>query len=221
MKALVALLALSLARTAVADGKQTLAIVIDPKAGAIKMTDAVVVQIRVLAGRKAERFRVAVTDKATAAVSRAAECKAIEPACAAKIGAQLGVEYVLSGEVESRGQHLVLVAGLVKVETKTRVRSVRDIAAAETPAKKWAQRVYERVIAADTGDLTIVANARRGDVLLDGQLVAALFDGKTTLTGIAVGAHELGIRAPGYKPLDVDVTIEGATRENLLLEPAP
>jgi hypothetical protein len=48
-----------------------------------------------------------------------------------------------------------------------------------------------------------------------------LFDGRATLNGIAIGTHQLVIRAKGFKPLELDVTVDGQTRLNLLLEPAP
>lgn len=76
-----------------------------------------------------------------------------------------------------------------------------------------------RLVGGDTGDLAIVANAQRGDVLIDGQIVAALFEGKTTITGLIKGGHRLSIRAKGFRSLDMDIEIEAASKQMLLLEP--
>ena len=83
-----------------------------------------------------------------------------------------------------------------------------------TDPKKLARAAYTRLTGGDLGDLAIEANAQNG-----GQVVAALFDGRTTLTGLLKGSHVLAIRAKGYKPLEVDVTIEAQTRQMLLLDP--
>lgn len=70
-----------------------------------------------------------------------------------------------------------------------------------------------------TGELAIVANAQQGEVLIDGQVVAGLFEGRTTIGNLVKGTHLLSIRARGYRPLEIEVTIESATKQTLLLEP--
>lgn len=209
-----------LAATAAAEPKPTIAIAIDTNdRNALTSADALTAALRKLAAGKTERFTPKASLKEMAAAAREAECSETDAACAVKIGAALGIDYVLTGEVELRGTHYTLVVGLVSTSRKERVRSLRDIVPTTIDPKKWAKRVYERVISVDTGELAIVANAKRGDVLIDGQVVGALFEGRVTLTGIAVGAHGLAIRAPGFKPLEVDVTVDGSTRETLLLDP--
>ena len=136
--------------------------------------------------------------------------------CAAKLGEVLGAELVIAGEVERRGTHQVLTLALVDVRTKQRIRSVHQ---SGSDGKKLAKTAYLRLVGGDTGDLAIVANAQRGDVLIDGQIVAALFEGKTTITGLIKGSHRLSIRAKGFRSLDMDVDVQAATKQMLLLEP--
>jgi hypothetical protein len=147
------------------------------------------------------------------------ECRLVEPTCAAAFGAELGVDYVLAGEAETHGKRQLLVLSLVNVKTRQRVRSLREVVT-NADTGKWARGAFERLVGS-VGEITVVANAQRGEVLLDGQLVAALFDGRTTISGIALGGHQLGIRAKGYRPLDIDITVDGSTKEMLLLEPLP
>jgi hypothetical protein len=96
---------------------------------------------------------------------------------------------------------------------------VHQTSAASADAKKLARTAYSRLIGGDLGDLQITANVQQGDVLIDGQVVAGLFEGKTTLQGLVKGSHLLAIRAKGYKPFEVDVTIDSATTQTLLLDP--
>lgn len=219
IRPLVVLVALT--TIAPADPKPTLAIVVDAKdREAIPTADALTAALRTFAGKKSERYQPKATDKDIRAAKRRAECTATQVACAATIGATLGVDYILTGVVETRARRRVVVVGLVNVATKQRVRSLRDTSMAPADLKKWAQRIYERVISNDNGELVLVTNARGGEVLLDGQLIGALYEGKATLPNIAVGSHALVIRAPGFRPLEIEVIVDGTTKETLLLEPA-
>ena len=38
-------------------------------------------------------------------------------------------------------------------------------------------------------------------------------------SGLALGAHQIEIRASGYRAFSVEVTIDGNTKETFLLEP--
>lgn len=149
-----------------------------------------------------------------------AECKFMQPACAAAVGAALAVDFVVAGELTKRGTHQVLVLALFDVRRKQRVRSVRETAAGNADARKWARTLYARLTDAATGELVIVANAQVGEILLDGAIVGALFEGRATIGGVAPGAHQLVIRARGYKPFETDVSVDGTTKQTLLLEPA-
>ncbi len=64
---------------------------------------------------------------------------------------------------------------------------------------------------APQGNVPVVA-LLEGGVLSESiaVLVAALFDGRALITGIALGSHQIGFRASGYRPLDVEITIDGA-----------
>jgi len=165
------------------------------------------------------RYASKATRKDVQAALDETDCKLVEPTCASSFGSRIAVDYVLAGEVETHGKHKRVVLALVNVKTRQRVRSLRDAIATASDNAKWARAMYDRLVAAAVGELTVIANAQRGEVLLDGQLVAALFEGKTTISGLVLGAHQLGIRAKGYKPIDVDITVDGSSKEMLLLEP--
>ncbi len=220
--AVIALAALAAVAAADPKPKPTIAIIVDAKdRDAIPTADELTASLRKLAGKKAERFAVKGTDKDWIAAKRAAECSAMQLGCAVTIGASLGVDFVAVGVAETRAQHRVIVINLVNVSTKQRVRSLRDTVTTQVKLQKWAQKIYERVISNDTGEIVVITNAKGGDVLIDGQLIAALYEGKATLPNLAVGTHALTIRAPGFKLLETEVTVDGSTRESILLEPLP
>jgi PEGA domain-containing protein len=79
--------------------------------------------------------------------------------------------------------------------------------------------VYARIADDASGELLITSNARRGEVLIDGLPVTELFEGHATVSNLALGTHELVIRASGYHAFDVDVTVDGRTQESVLLDP--
>ncbi len=204
--------------TAAADPKPTLAIVdVIPKDAEIgKTADAVTAALR---ANKPGPYQLKGSRKEVAAAAIKADCDARKPTCAAAIGAALDVDYVLVGELESRGDHPVLALSLFDVRRYERVRSVRDSVARNVDTRRWAAKVYERLVGGATGELVIVANAQRGDIVIDGQIAAALFDGRATITGLALGPHELGIRAAGFRPIDIDITVDATTQQTLLLDP--
>lgn len=216
MKTLAVLLVL--ATLAHADDRHTVAVLgVIPKDEALaKSADAITRAIRAQAGAKTSEYAVKGAAKDLDAAMLAAECDTLQPGCAAKLGAAVGADDVIAGSLERRGTHTELVLTLVDVAHKQRIRSVHQ---SGTDPKKLARLAYSRLVGGDLGDLAIQANAQNGDVLIDGQVVAGLFEGKTTITGLVKGSHLLAIRARGYKPLEVDVTIEASTKQMLLLDP--
>lgn len=217
-----ALIVLLFAGAALAESKSTVAIIVDPKdRDAFKAADALTAHLRTFAGKKTERLAPKGTDKDWRAAKRQAECTPLQLACAVKLGELLGVDFIVTGEVETRAQRRVVVIAMVSIAKKQRVRSLRDTVTTSFDTKKWAQRIYERVVGSDTGELTIVTNGKGGDVVLDGELVAALYEGKARITNVAVGAHALVIRAPGFRPLEIEVVVDGTSTENVLLDALP
>lgn len=216
-------LLLVLCRLAAADpAKSTVAIIVDPKdREAFKAADVLTAQLRAFAGKKAERFTPKGGDDAWRAAKREAACTPLQLACAVKLGELLGVDFIVTGEVETRALRRVVVIAMVNVAKKQRVRSLRDTVTASAGPKKWAQRIYERVVGSEVGELALVTNGKGGDVVLDGELVAALYEGKARITNVAVGAHALVIKAPGFKPLEIEVVVDGTSTENVLLDPLP
>jgi hypothetical protein len=221
MKRIACLAVLLVTTLAQADDKHTVAIlgVIPKDAALVKSADAMTAVVRTQAAAKSSEYSVKGSAKDIDAAILTAECSTIQPACAAKLGAALAVDYAIAGELERRGPHQVLVLTLVDVRTKQRIRSVHQTTTSNGDAKKLARAAYQRLIGGDLGELAIVANAQRGDVLIDGEIVAALFEGRTTISGLVKGSHMLAIHASGYRPLEVDVTIESATKQMLLLDP--
>jgi hypothetical protein len=181
------------------------------------MTDA----IRAKAGAKASSYRVKGSRKVIDAAITTADCSSIQLSCAVALGASLDVDYTIAGELDLRGTHQVLVLALVDVRSKQRLRAVRQVAATKSDAKKLARSAYTKLLGGELGTLSIVANAQHGEVLIDGQVAAALFEGRATIEGLVNGTHQLSIRARGYRPFDIDVRIEYATKENVLLDPEP
>jgi TolB-like protein len=215
----IAVLAL-LATAAVADPKPTIAI------AGIDAADSESVPLATtltqsLQTMKTGRYQVKGTAKQVAAALVKAECRVTQTACVVAVGSALGADYVLAGEVTKRGKHQVLVLALVNVASKQRVRSIRENVASSVDARRWGRMLYQKLVEAELGELTVVANAQQGEILLDGQVVGALWNGRVTLVGIADGTHQLAIRAKGYRPFELDIRVEGVTKQNVLLEPQP
>jgi len=212
---------LALTTLAYADKKPTIAVlnIADLDGLSTKAADTLVVALRASASAKSSAYTVKAGAKETEAAMMTAECSAQTPSCAAKLGQTLGADYTIAGELEKRGKNYVVTLALVDSKTKQRLRSIRDTSSADP--KKWAKKLYTKLVDSDAGSLAIVANAQDGEVWIDGQLVGALFQGKTNITGLINGGHKLGIRAKGYRPLDVEITIEWATKQMVLLEPEP
>lgn len=220
MKRIVVALAL-LAAPAHAESKHTVAVlgVIPKDATLTKAASTINAVIRTQAGAKSSEYTVKGSAKDIDAAILAAECSTLQPSCAAKLGAALGTDLAIAGELERRGSRLELVLALVDVHTKQRMRSIHQTNAANADMKKIARAAYTRLIGGDLGELAIEANAQQGEVLIDGQVVAGLFEGRTRIDGLVKGSHMLAIRAKGYRSLEVDVTIEAETRQMLLLDP--
>ncbi len=182
----------------------------------------------VVALTKALRTTAAKTNKRAkptpAAVDKAvvaAECSVLQPACAASIGASLDVTHMLVGQVEKRGARYALTASLINVQTKQRVRSLREVMPAKVDARRWARTLFAKLLEDGAGELVIVANARRAQILVDGLPVTELYEGRATISNLALGTHQIELRASGYKPFSIDVSVDGHTEETFLLEPQP
>jgi len=219
MKRLVCISMLLAAAPAHADDRHSLAVLgVAPKDAALKKSaDAIATAIRAQAGAKASEYRVTGTAKQIDAALVTAECSAIQASCAAKLGVTLGAEYTIAGELDRRGTHQVLELSLVDVKTRQRIRSVHQTSSGD--AKKLARAAYTRLIGGDVGELAIAANAPQGEILIDGQIVGGLFEGRATIGNLVKGSHVLAIHAKGYRPFEVDITIEASTKQMLLLEP--
>jgi hypothetical protein len=217
MRALVLLA--GLATTAHADDAPTYAVQLRSwDAIADKATVAFANELRAAGRAKGAAYRAKGAHEEFVAANIDA-CVVTELACAGAIGERLGVDYVIVGEVETRAKRFVLTLNVISVKTKKRVRSLRDVVDRSTNTKRWAKRVYNRVVDAETGELAITSNAQRAVVWIDGQKVTELFESRATLMGLSIGAHVIELRAPGYKPYKDEVIVDGKTKLSVLLEP--
>lgn len=174
--------------------------------------------LRAAGSAKTADYRAKGTRKDRIAASTDACPNALTPACAVAIGGTLGVDYLFAGTLETRGKRVMIAIDMVSVRTGKRVRSLRDYAPSSTDARKWARSIYDRLVDHATGSLQISCNAPRAAILVDGQPATELYQGRGTVDGLALGTHAIEIRAPGYKPYVGEVTIDGATPLNVLLE---
>jgi hypothetical protein len=215
----VALCLIALSTFSAADDKPTIAVlgVVPTDTSLVAKANTLTQTMRTLANAKSSPYRVKGAPKQIEAAIRTAECSTIQTPCAAALGAELDTDYALVGQLDKRGTHAVLLLALVDVRTKQRVRSLRETSAVD--AKKWARATYNRLVDTEAGELALAANAQNGEVWIDGQLAGALYQGRVTITGLANGTHQLSVRAKGYKQLDVDITVEFATKHSVLLEP--
>lgn len=215
----VALVVVGLAGVAAAEPAPTFAIDLRSKdALADKATAALEDSFRTLGSAKTATWRSKGTRKDRIAASTDDCPNALTAKCAAEIGAKLGVDYVFAGWVESRNKKLVLALDVFSVKSGNRLRSLRDYAPNPTDPKRWARSILDRVTDTSTGSLEITCNAQRATVWIDGQQVTELFGGRASITDLVLGTHALEIRAAGYKTYVDEVTIDGATPINVLLQ---
>lgn len=173
--------------------------------------------LRAVAAKKTKKSKPTAKDVDSAVVN--AECSIVQPACAAEIGEKLAVTHVMVGQLDKRGARYALTLSLINVRTKQRVRSLREVSTTND-MKRWATTLYARMLDEGTGEVVIVANARRGQVLVDGLAVTELYEGRATLSGVALGTHEVEIRASGFKTFVTDVEVDGRSEQSFLLDPA-
>jgi hypothetical protein len=203
-----------------AAAERSTAVRIDGKESASdKAARSLMVAMRAVAAKERKRAKPSGDDTDTAVAK--ADCLITHPACAASVGSALAVTHMLVGQVERRGSRYTLTLSLVNVETKQRVRSLRESIAVKANLAKWARALYTRILDEGTGEIVIISNAKRGQVLLDGLAVTELYEGRATIAGVALGTHQVEIRAPGYKPFATEIAVDGRTEESLLLDPAP
>ncbi len=164
------------------------------------------------------KYKVVASAKRVAAAIQTAECSAYETACAVKLGDKLGSDFTLAGELEKRGTSIELQIAIVDVASKKRIRSYRDKVGGNADMKKVAKRAIDRLTGVgQRGELVVISNVQRGEVLIDGELKGELFEGRSTIT-LAQGRYKILIRAAGKKPFEDIVTVDETTQLNVLLD---
>jgi len=144
-------------------------------------------------------------------------CSSEAPACMSKIGKSMKSARLLWGKLAHKGDHYLVTVNLLNVKRKAMLRSstVRiPMAQANTAGlRRWGRTLYNRLTGLkDHGRLHIVANSSSGVVLIDGNPATNLKNGAADVSGLSAGAHELEIKADGFKPYTETVTVEGGKK---------
>src|SRR5262245_49229218 len=159
----------------------------------------------------------------------AGNCDSEAIACMAPIGARLGADFLLYGNIvktTEKGEYgykatlKILAVRAAKIEEVSEsFVPLSTFAVGPDRPRAWAQRAYATLtggkpaaapIGADPGParLIINANTKRGDVFIDGAAKGRLEDGTLTLT-LPEGSYDLEIEAPGYKRYEATVIATG------------
>jgi PEGA domain len=169
----------------------------------------------------AKHYRVTGSVKQIRDARRTADCSIEENPCAAKLGAQLGADFALAGELHRRTSHFELKLAIVDVATKKRVRLMREKIPANANLAQVAKRAIDKLTGkGESGELVVIANVPRAEVYIDDELRGELFESRATIT-LPQGRYKLSVRAAGKKPFEDMVNVDQATQLNVLLDAAP
>lgn len=140
--------------------------------------------------------------------------------CMAKIGKDLGAEFLMWGKVERRADGYQVTLSLLDVVAKAMVRTTTELIQLDDTSKArvgfWSRTLYGRLVGLpDKGTLVVkVANAQSGTVYIDGQAQGTLAGGQAKIAGLSEGNHELRIEAAGFETATREVGIQaGETLE--------
>ncbi len=151
-------------------------------------------------------------------------CDNEKATCMAPIGAGLGAEYLIYGNMkkDKDGYKVSLKLLLVKPpkveETEEFFVPLSTLTGGTEPVKEWAQKAYAKLtgekqqttpprVDPGPGKLIVNANAKSGDVFIGGEKKGRLVDGTIMLT-LPEGSHELAIEAEGYKRYEATVSVK-------------
>lgn len=177
--------------------------------------------LREVGAARGARYRAVGTHADRVAASTdACPSAGTSPACAAEIGARLGVAYVFAGTVTTHGPRFELALDIVNTDTRRRVRAFHDLSRPQPDARAWAKTVFARAVDTATGSLAITCSVSRARVIVDGQPETELYQRQALIAGLALGRHAVELRAPGYRPYVDEVEVDGDTTLNVLLVPA-
>jgi hypothetical protein len=153
-------------------------------------------------------------------------CDTEKPACMAPIGAGVGAEYLIYGNIvksSDKGKDGYKAnLKILNVKTKT----IEETSETFVPltsltggaaAKEWAQKVYAKLTGekpvpdrveqpAGPGKLVLKGNVKSGDVFVDAARKGRLEGGAITLT-LPEGSHSVAIEAPGHRRYEATVTV--------------
>lgn len=173
--------------------------------------------LRTLANAKASPYRVKGRAKQITDAVRSAECNAHESACAVKLADVLGTDFALAGKLEKRATSVELTLVVVDAAKRQIVRQTRHKVTSDSDMKKLARLAFDKLGGGGSSDLVIIANAKRGKIIIDGELRGELFEGRATIP-LPNGRHRLRIEAAGHKAYEDTVVLDAPTTMNVLLD---
>lgn len=141
--------------------------------------------------------------------------------CMAKIGRDLGADWLIYGKVEKRDTGYQVTLKLLKVDTTAMERLTTEVIPFADNNEKtirltWGRSLYKRLTGIpDQGNLTIQANVDQGRVFVDGQLATTLRRGRARIDGLVEGRHTVAIEAEGHARYESTVDIGPGETEQL------
>lgn len=141
--------------------------------------------------------------------------------CMAKIGRDLGADWLIYGKVEKRDTGYQVTLKLLKVDTTAMERVTTEVIPfadndEKTIRLNWGRSLYKRLTGIpDQGNLTIQANVDQGRVFVDGQLATTLRRGRARIDGLVEGRHTVAIEAEGHARYESTVDIGPGETEQL------
>lgn len=133
--------------------------------------------------------------------------------CMARIGRDLGADWLIYGKIERRDTGYQVTIKLLNVESMNMARVTTEVISfADNTAPKISERgrfLFHRLTGIpEQGNLTIEANVDQGRVFVDGQLATTLRGGKARIDGLAEGKHPVAIETAGHGRYETMVEIK-------------
>lgn len=133
--------------------------------------------------------------------------------CMARIGRDLGADWLIYGKIERRDTGYQVTIKLLNVESMNMARVTTEVISfADNTAPKISERgrfLFHRLTGIpEQGNLTIEANVDQGRVFVDGQLATTLRGGKARIDGLAEGKHPVAIETAGHGRYETMVDIK-------------
>lgn len=132
--------------------------------------------------------------------ARSMECVS-SAACVGRVGVQLGVDEVVAGTVNRRGDTWIFNLNRIDVRSgelagRAFQEIVGDLGAVAAAIQSAVPGLYEHTLSPAT--LVVAANVPGAEVIVDGVLAGVYQGEAVTLAEITPGRHEVAVSAPGH-----------------------